>query len=162
MSPISQPAHASVGRTNNSILWRVVAAAPSHALALKPEPECVRPPPGPLSLLPLVAPWTGRCLDHLVVLGQRHFDHLVKIWLDHYHTERPHQAKDNEVLSSNQRPEGAGRKGAVINQPTCPDLHCRAGRKGAVINQPTCPDVHCREQLGGLLKHYYRSTRWPR
>src|SRR6186713_626703 len=29
------------------------------------------------------------CLDHFVILGQRHFDYLVAQWLDHYHRERP-------------------------------------------------------------------------
>ena len=38
-------------------------------------------------------------LDHFVVLGQRHFNYLVKVWLEHYHTERPHQSKENELLS---------------------------------------------------------------
>ncbi len=38
------------------------------------------------------------CLDHFVILGQRHFDHLVAEWLEHYHEERPHQARDNDLL----------------------------------------------------------------
>jgi putative transposase len=37
------------------------------------------------------------CLDHFVVLGQRHFNHVVAEWLAHYHTERPHQAKGQRI-----------------------------------------------------------------
>ena len=33
-----------------------------------------------------------------MILGQRHLDYLVAEWLEHYHTERPHQAKHNELL----------------------------------------------------------------
>jgi putative transposase len=79
------------------------------------------------------------CLDHFVVLGQRHFDYLVAEWLEHYHIERPHQAKDNELLASSRRPVGAA-------------------RKGTTVSHSTCPRVHCRERLGGLLKHYYRKA----
>jgi hypothetical protein len=49
------------------------------------------------------------CLDHFVIFGTRHFDHLASEWLEHYHEERPHQAKENEVLVM---PKGARKKPA--------------------------------------------------
>lgn len=68
------------------------------------------------------------CLDHFLVFGTRHMDHLLKEFLQHYHDERPHQGLGNRLLS------GAG-------PPSAPNGHIR-----------------CRQRLGGLLRHYYRQA----
>jgi putative transposase len=75
-------------------------------------------------------------LDHFVVLGQRHFNYLVKVWLEHYHTERPHQSKDNDLLV-------VGRK---------------RRRRSPDDELPALRHVQCRERLGGLVKHYFRKA----
>jgi putative transposase len=80
------------------------------------------------------------CLDHFVVLGQRHFDYLVGEWLEHYRRERPHQAKDNELLV----PETLGRK--------------RRARALGLMDVLPCANIRCEQRLGGLLKHYYRKA----
>jgi putative transposase len=80
------------------------------------------------------------CLDHFVVMGERHFNHLVGSWLDYYHTERPHQAKENELLVPVSAPPRKRR------------------RVSKSADLPNARDVHCRERLGGLLKHYYRKA----
>ena len=36
------------------------------------------------------------CLDHFVVLGEKHLNHIVGEYMVHYHEERPHQALANE------------------------------------------------------------------
>ena len=74
------------------------------------------------------------CLDHFVALGQTHFDHLVSEWLEHYHTERPHQAKENELLVVKRR------------------------RKPPPVDAIPLSGVACEQRLGGLLKHYYRKA----
>ena len=66
-----------------------------------------------------------------MVFGERHFNHLVTEWLEHYHLERPHQAKDNDVL--------------VLPK-----------EKRRTKCQARPPKIQCRERLGGLVKHYYR------
>jgi putative transposase len=38
-------------------------------------------------------------LDHFVVFGEKHFDFLISEYVEHYHTERPHQGMGNVVLS---------------------------------------------------------------
>jgi putative transposase len=38
------------------------------------------------------------CLNHFIVLGEAHLCYLVEQYLDHYHSERPHQARDNVPL----------------------------------------------------------------
>ena len=35
------------------------------------------------------------CLDHFVVLGERHLNYIAREYVEHYHTERPHQALGN-------------------------------------------------------------------
>jgi transposase InsO family protein len=38
------------------------------------------------------------CLDRVVPLGERHLRHLVREFVDHYHTERNHQGIGNELI----------------------------------------------------------------
>ncbi|MEX2287410.1 MAG: integrase core domain-containing protein [Planctomycetaceae bacterium] len=69
-------------------------------------------------------------LDHFIVFGERHFDYLVTEYVEHYHTERPHQSLGNTPLTG----------GWPTSDGDMPD-----------------PDkVACRTRLGGLLKHYER------
>ena len=69
------------------------------------------------------------CLDHFVVRGESHLNHLVKEYGEHYHVERPHQGLDNKLI----RPSAP------------PDQEI-----------PLLPQIICHERLGGLLKHYER------
>ena len=75
------------------------------------------------------------CLDHFVFFGVRHLDRVADSWLDHYHAERPHQGRENELLV---RPQGT--KKAAVGEIASFSLH----------------DIRCRKRLGGLLKHYER------
>jgi putative transposase len=68
------------------------------------------------------------CLDHFVVFGCKHMDYLMKEFVEHYHTERPHQALGNEPLAR-----------------AAPRGHC----DGRVV---------CRSRLGGVLRHYRRAA----
>lgn len=38
-------------------------------------------------------------LDHFIVFGEQHFDYLVSEYVEHYHTERTHQAMGNVLLT---------------------------------------------------------------
>jgi Integrase core domain len=37
------------------------------------------------------------CLDHFLVFGEKHFDYLAREYVEHYHTERPHQGLENRL-----------------------------------------------------------------
>ncbi len=56
-------------------------------------------------------------------------NHIIKVWLKHYHTSRPHRRFDigNRVLDEQFKVQPVGH-------------------------------VQCREQLGGLIKDYYREA----
>lgn len=71
------------------------------------------------------------CLDHFIVFGEQHMDHLVQEFVDFYHEERPHQGKENQLLTSVDQPEAG-----ILS-----------------INS-----VNCSERLGGVLKHYHRQA----
>lgn len=66
------------------------------------------------------------CLDHFIVFGEQHMDHLVQEFVTHYHEERPHQVKENDLLPSNGE--------------TPPEVL-------------SIDFVKCHEWLGGALKH---------
>lgn len=68
------------------------------------------------------------CLDWFIVFGKQHFDHLISEYVEHYLTERPHQAVGNVPL---------------------------VGEFGERVEAE--PDgVVCRTRVGGLLRHYER------
>jgi len=35
------------------------------------------------------------CLNHFIILGEAHLNYLVRQYVEHYHTERPHQGIGN-------------------------------------------------------------------
>jgi putative transposase len=39
------------------------------------------------------------CLDHFLVFGEKHFDYLVREYVEHYHEERPHQGLGNRLIT---------------------------------------------------------------
>jgi len=75
-------------------------------------------------------------LDHFIVFGERHLNHLCAVFVDYYHRLRPHQGKDNELL---------------VSKPS-------RKRKPPPAEVISLADVRCEQRLGGLLKHYYRKA----
>lgn len=68
------------------------------------------------------------CLDHFVIAGMGHLQHLIDEFVRHYETERPHQGRGNRLLTGADPPEPLDRARGIIR----------------------------RDRLGGLLKHYFR------
>jgi len=75
------------------------------------------------------------CLNHFVFFSAKHLDGVARSWLEHYHAERPHQGRENELL---------------VRPPVT--------KKSAATDAATFSlrEVRCRKRLGGLLKHYER------
>jgi putative transposase len=89
-------------------------------------------PPRSPNVNAFVERWIGsiryECLNHFILLGEKHINYLARSWLRHYHAARPHQGRDK------------GNAPLIV-----PSL--APSTDGAVC---------CKQQLGGLLKHYYR------
>jgi len=34
----------------------------------------------------------------MLIIGERHLKYIVTQYVEHYHTERPHQGLDNEII----------------------------------------------------------------
>ena len=79
------------------------------------------------------------CLAHFLVFGETHFDHLVKEYVEHYHTERPHQGLGNVLL-----PQPRGEPAVATHNDE------------SNVKPLSLADIKCEARLGGLLKHYYR------
>ncbi|WP_254510194.1 integrase core domain-containing protein [Anatilimnocola floriformis] len=77
------------------------------------------------------------CLGRFVVFGSEHMDQICSEYLEHYHTERPHQGEgiDNQLLNR-QKKRGRPKKDASFDQ-------------SLPLNE-----ILCSERLGGLLKSY--------
>ena len=69
-------------------------------------------------------------LDHFVVFGLDHFDHIVREFIAYYHACRLHQGIGNRLIGADEDEK----------QPA-----------GVSLDQ-----IKCETRLGGLLKHYYR------
>ena len=63
-------------------------------------------------------------------MGEQHFNHLVESWLEYYHTERPHQSKENDLLVPFRRSKKRPRMPLSGDVPKVRDVHCRERRAG--------------------------------
>lgn len=83
-------------------------------------------------------------LGHFLIFGQKHLDYLTQTFVPFYYRRRPHQSKENQVLSVEPPPRRRKRK---------------TPRRGvAPTTTISLADVKCDRQLGGLLKHYHRKA----
>jgi transposase InsO family protein len=71
------------------------------------------------------------CLDFLLIVGRRHLDRVLRIYIQHYNSERPH-------------------RGLALQAPEAPEAR-------QLSSTPT-GDVQRRDRLGGLLHEYYRAA----
>jgi putative transposase len=67
-------------------------------------------------------------LDWLLIVGRRHLEHVLRIYIQHYNRERPH-------------------RGLALQPPQPPQ-----------VRQPPGGDVRRRDRLGGLVHEYYRAA----
>ena len=75
------------------------------------------------------------CLNHFVFFGTRHLDRVANSFREFYLAERPHQGKENELLTAPRR-----------------------RRKKSEPDEPISPsDVRCHKRLGGLRALAYRN-----
>ena len=70
----------------------------------------------------------SECLDQIIPLGERHLQKAVREYTEHYHVERNHQGRGNELIET-----------------PCEEPNM----DGA---------VECQERLGGVLKYYRRAA----
>ena len=72
------------------------------------------------------------CLDHFVVLGEKHLRHIIQEFVAYYNEHRPHSSRGDLPLSMDKPPDPVESFGLA--------------------------DVVCHERLGGLLKYYERKA----
>jgi putative transposase len=67
----------------------------------------------------------NECLDWLLILGRRHREHVLRVYIQHYNRERP-------------------RRGLALTQPEATEI--KVASRG---------DIHRRDRLGGVVYEYY-------
>jgi putative transposase len=80
-----------------------------------------------------VASIKRECLDHFMVLGEQHLEHIVNTYVQYYNTRRPHRGIGNVPIM------------AGVQPPPPEDTEVE-------------DDIACDMWLGGLLKHYRRAA----
>ena len=70
----------------------------------------------------------AECLDWLLILNRRHLERVLRVYIDHYNTQRPHRALEL--------------------QPPEPRHEART----------TVGEIRRRDRLGGLIHEYYRAA----
>ncbi len=40
----------------------------------------------------------SEALDRMLIFGERHLEYVINQYVEHYHTERPHQGLDNDII----------------------------------------------------------------
>ena len=70
------------------------------------------------------------CLSKLILVGEASLRRALTEYVAHFHSERNHQGKQNQILFPTQ------------------------GHKRSATKRP----VRCNERLGGLLKHYTQAA----
>ena len=67
-------------------------------------------------------------LSRMIFFGEKSLRRAIAAFLDHYHVERNHQGLNNQIIDS-------------------------GDEVGQVVGE-----IECREQLGGMLRYYYRKA----
>ncbi|MEM7205671.1 MAG: integrase core domain-containing protein [Planctomycetota bacterium] len=55
----------------------------------------------------------SECIDPLILFGQAHLERALREYVDHYHSERPHQGLGNEVMDG---PERSGEGELIVRE----------------------------------------------
>lgn len=40
----------------------------------------------------------SECLNRMLIFGERHLEYVIGQYMEHYHTERPHQGISDEII----------------------------------------------------------------
>lgn len=63
------------------------------------------------------------CLDHFLILGQRHLYQVVKEYSAYFNHARPHQGIEQSIPSQPERPEAPSVSGKLASRPVLRGLH---------------------------------------
>jgi hypothetical protein len=68
------------------------------------------------------------CLDHLLVLGERHLERVLTDYARYFNADRPHQGPAQQIPAGPARP--ANTNGRVVETPVLRGLHHAYRRTG--------------------------------
>jgi putative transposase len=77
----------------------------------------------------LIGSLRRKCLDHVIILNERHLNRVLREYVDYYHRHRTHRALDRDCPVP--RPVEEAEQGKVIELPLVGGLHHRYTRQAA-------------------------------
>ena len=78
----------------------------------------------------LIGTFRRECLDHMIIVNERHLRHVLREFVRHYNGARPHQALELEVPDAGMGPPAA-RSGPVVSRPVLGGLTHEYEREAA-------------------------------
>lgn len=78
---------------------------------------------------PVIGTLRRECLDHMIVLGERHLRRILRQYLEYYHESRTHLGLDKDAPEPRERETADG--GKVVALPMVGGLHHRYSRRAA-------------------------------
>ncbi|RLC71456.1 MAG: hypothetical protein DRI81_17700, partial [Chloroflexi bacterium] len=63
------------------------------------------------------------CLDHFLILSERHLHRVVKEYMQYFNHARPHQGIEQRIPCQPERPEAPPASGKVTSRPVLRGLH---------------------------------------
>jgi transposase InsO family protein len=78
----------------------------------------------------VIGTFRRECLDHMIVVNERHLRRVLREFVRHYNGARPHQALELEVPEVGARPPAAA-SGSVISRPVLGGLTHEYEREAA-------------------------------
>jgi hypothetical protein len=99
----------------------------------------------------LVGTFRRECLDHIIVINERHLRHVLREFVRHYNSARPHRALDLDMPEPGKSPP-VELYGPIVSRPVLGELTHEYERRAASARRVTAgADTHRDQHVVAVL-----------